>query len=216
MRVFWLFIALAVLVMIPFLIWGEWFGEMFSSEGSVAWLRGYGRWAWAAGLILLVVDVFLPLPSTVVMSALGYVYGSLWGGLLAASGSFLAGGVAYGLCRLVGHRAAVWIVGEKGLREGEHVFAAAGGWLVALSRCLPLLSEVIACMAGLTRMPARPFFTALACGSIPMGFIFAVVGQTGKEHPVLAIGLSLALPPVLWALARPHYRPSGKEPGRGD
>ncbi len=209
MRVFWIFLVLAVLVLIPFLIWGEQFTEIFDREGSVSWLRAYGSWAWAAGLILLVLDLVLPLPSTVVMSALGYVYGAWWGGLLAASGSFLAGSLAYGLCRMLGRRAAVMLAGEKGLREGERLFARAGGWLVALSRWLPLLPEVVACMAGLTRMPARRFFAALACGCIPMGFAFAAVGETGNRHPVPAIALSILLPAVFWLLVQPLL-------GRGD
>lgn len=206
LRFFWIFAVLAALVVVPFLLWGGRFGEIFSSQGAVDWLRGYGRWAWAAGLVLLVLDIVLPLPSTVVMSAMGYVYGPWWGGLLAASGSFLSGACAYGLCRSAGRRAAHWIAGEKGMREGELLFARAGGWLVALSRCLPLLPEVIACMAGLARMKAPAFFTALGCGCLPAGFIFAAVGHAGIERPALAIALSLALPAGFWLIARPIIR----------
>ena len=87
----------------------------------------------------------------------------------------------------------------------------AGGWLVALSRCLPILPEVIACMAGLTRMPAATFFAALACGSLPMGFVFAAIGHTGNDRPGLAIGLSLLLPVGFWLVVQPilkrHRRP---------
>ncbi|MEM7147948.1 MAG: hypothetical protein AAF591_22785, partial [Verrucomicrobiota bacterium] len=99
MRLVWLFVVLAVLFLIPFLIWGEWFGQLFSGDGAVAWLDGYGRWAWAAGLVLLVLDIVLPLPSTVLISALGYLYGTVVGGLIATAGSMLSATVAYGICR---------------------------------------------------------------------------------------------------------------------
>lgn len=203
MRILWIFLILALLALVPFLIWGERFGEIFTKEGSISWLQEYGRWAWAAGIVLLVLDLFLPLPSTVVMSALGFVYGVFRGGFLAAAGSFLAGAAAYELCRLMGHRAALWIAGEKGLREGEAVFAEAGGWLVALSRCLPILPEVIACLAGLTRMSRKTFYAALGCGCLPVGFVFAAVGQGGNEHPLAAIFLSIVLPVIFWAVVRP-------------
>lgn len=206
MRLLLIFFVLAVLVLIPFLIWGEEFGRFFDDEGAIAWLEGYGRWAWAAGLALLILDLFLPLPSTVVMSALGYVYGTFWGGLLASVGSFLAGALAYGLCRLLGRDTAARIAGEKGLAESEQLFASAGGWIVALSRWLPLLPEVIACMAGLARMPLRTFLVSLACGCIPMGFTFAAVGHAGASHPLLAIGLSVGLPPLIWLCLQPLLR----------
>ena len=202
MRGFWISVVLAVLVLMPFLLWGGRFEEVFTREGAVEWLRGYGDWAWAAGLVLLILDLVLPLPSTVIMSAMGFVYGPLLGGLIAAAGSFLAGSAGYVLCRYGGRRVARSIAGEKGMRQSEHLFMRAGGWLVALSRCLPLLSEVVACMAGLTRMPVGRYFAALACGVIPVGFVFAAIGSSGMEHAGLAVLLSLVLPVIFWLITR--------------
>jgi membrane protein DedA with SNARE-associated domain len=81
------------------------------------------------------------------------------------------------------------------------LFAKSGGWVVALSRALPILPEVISCTAGLVRMPFKRFVVSLACGSVPMGFLFAAIGQTGREAPGWAFGFSLALPAVLWLAA---------------
>ena len=41
--------VLALLVLIPFLIWGEGFERRFSQAGAIEWLRDYGRWAWVRG-----------------------------------------------------------------------------------------------------------------------------------------------------------------------
>ena len=70
-------------------IWGIWGGDMedrFTLEGSVAYLERSEGHAWLMGWGLLVSDVLMPIPGTVVMSALGYIYGTLLGGLLAATG----------------------------------------------------------------------------------------------------------------------------------
>jgi len=206
MRLLWLMVGLALLLLIPFFIWGRSLDEAFSTKNAAAWLQNFGPWAWAAGLLLLVSDLFLPIPGTAVMAALGFVYGPFWGGLLGAAGSFCGGALAYGLCRGLGRRIAVLLVGEQDLARGERLFANAGGWLVAWSRWLPLLPEVIACLAGLARMPARTFFLALACGCLPLGFIFAAVGHAGVDHPTLALTLSALLPPVLWLAARAYIR----------
>lgn len=206
MRLFWIFLGLALLLLIPFLIWGNSMAQTFSQEGAVNWLEQYGAWAWAAGMGLLMCDLVLPIPGTAVMAALGFVYGPLLGGLIGFGGSFLSGSAAYVLCRALGRNAAVRILGEKDLAKGERLFSRVGGWLVVLSRWLPLFPEVIACMAGLTRMSARSFHIAMACGSLPLGFVFAYIGHAGVDHPTLALTLSATLPPILWLCVQPFFR----------
>ena len=78
MRLVWIFVALALVLAVPFLLWRD--VGVFTPEGAVAWLREYGRWAWLAGIGLLVADLFLPVPGTAIMAALGFTYGPLVGG----------------------------------------------------------------------------------------------------------------------------------------
>jgi len=194
-----IFLALAALVVVPFLLWGDWFESSFSLEGTVAKLRAAGSWAWLVGIALLVADLFLPIPGTVVMSALGLVYGWFYGGILSAAGWIASGLLAYALCRRFGRGVATRLAGEKGLAEGDRLFRAeSGAWLVALSRWMPVLPEVVACLAGLHRMPFPRFAAALCAGSVPMGFAFAWIGHAGAERPGVAILLSAAVPPLIW------------------
>lgn len=185
-------------ILIPFAIWGEEFDMVFSLDGAQIWISQHGSWAWLAGILLLVSDIVLPVPSTIVMSALGLMYGWLVGGLLASAGSFLAGLTAYFACRWLGRPAALWLAGEDSLRRGEELFARRGGWLVALSRWMPVLPEAIACLAGLVKMNLRTYLTSLACGSLPVGFAFAAIGALGKTSPGVAMALSAAVPILLW------------------
>lgn len=184
------------------MIWGDHFDAALSLDGARAWMERYGQWAWLAGVLLLCADIVLPIPSTVVMSALGLMYGWWLGGLIAAGGSMLSGMVAYSACRALGHRAAIWIAGEEGLAKGERLFSKHGGWLVATSRWMPVLPEAVACLAGLVRMPWRVFLISLVCGSLPLGFGFAAIGALGASSPGLAITLSAVVPVLLWLLAR--------------
>ena len=188
-------------IIVPFVIWGAAFDKTLSLEGARQWMEGYGAWAWAAGIVLLVADIVLPVPSTVVMSALGWMYGWWIGGLICSAGSMLSGIVAYGACRWLGRGAARWIAGEEGLRRGEEIFEKRGGWLVALSRWMPVLPEAVACLAGLSRMRRRVFFPALVCGSLPTGFAFAAIGHLGQSEPGWAMALSCIVPVLLWLAA---------------
>jgi len=140
-------------------------------------------------------------PSTIVMSALGLTYGWFIGGCYATLGSFLSGLVAYGLCRIIGRPAALWIAGSEALAKGEALFISHGGWMVALSRWMPVLPEAVACMAGLVKMELRRFILSLACGSLPVGFAFAGIGALGQQSPGWAITLSALLPILLWLAA---------------
>lgn len=201
-RVWLLIVLLLAAIIVPFIIWGDRFDAALSLEGARAWMQTYGRWAWLAGVGLLCADIVLPIPGTVVMSALGLMYGWWWGGLAAALGSWLSGIMAYAACRYAGQGAARWIAGEDGLAKVETLFAKQGGWLVTLSRWLPVLPEAVACLAGVARLPWRTFVIALTCGSVPLGFAFAAIGAAAQLHPTLALGLSAAVPVLLWVLAR--------------
>ncbi|MBL9116895.1 MAG: VTT domain-containing protein [Verrucomicrobiaceae bacterium] len=195
----WLLVFVLVAFLItPFVIWGE----AFEGGDVGQWLAMYGKWAWAVGIGLLCADILLPIPGTLVMSALGFLYGWLLGGCIAAAGSCLAGLVAYWGSRWGGRGAAVWIAGEDSLAKAERWFAgASAGWLVALSRWTPVLPEAVACLAGLARMPVKRFVVSLVCGSVPLGFAFAAIGELGTHHAGAALTLSAVLPLFLYGVA---------------
>lgn len=197
------FLTLAVLVLVPFLIWGEALEAALDPRALAARLQAQGAAATLVALGLLWSDLLLPIPATAVMSALGFVHGAVLGGLLGAAGSMLAGLTGYLLCRAAGPRAARAILGEEGLAEGERLFARVGAWLVLLSRWLPVFPEVVACMAGLARMHLPTFLAALAAGSLPMATAFAALGAFGLERPGFALAASALLPPLIWILVRP-------------
>lgn len=202
MRLLVSFLILSGFFLISWSIWGGAWEDRFSLDGAVATIRSTGPWAWAAGIGLLVSDLVLPIPGTVVMSALGFLYGPILGGLIAAAGGVLAGITGYGVGRLCGERVARRWLGDVDFEKGQLFFARGGGWMVALSRALPILPEVVSCMAGLVRMPFGRFVAALACGSLPMGFLFAAIGSAGRDAPGWATAFSLVVPAILWLSAR--------------
>ena len=159
-RLLWLFVALAFLVLIPFLIWGEGLERTLQPRRRGRLARrlrrvGLGCRHAAAGLGPAAAD-----PGD-------RRHGGSGLRLRAALGrpdrhrqvGFLGGTLGYGLCRGFGRPLARRLLGPRDLEQGERLFARTGGWLVVLSRWLPIFPEVIACMAGLARMPLRTFLT---------------------------------------------------------
>ncbi len=196
-------LLLAAVVALPFVIWGEHFNAMLGQGRLLEWFAEYRRVAWLVGIALLVSDLLLPIPNTMVMATLGVLYGPVLGGLVSVIGNCLSGLLGYSLCRRFGRPVAKRLLGEADLSAGEYFFAHSGGWMVAGSRWMPVFPEVIACMAGLARMPVQRFLLALFCGSVPLGFAVAALGYAGSDRPVMTIALCALLPLPIWYLLRP-------------
>lgn len=197
-----IFLLLAALVMVPFFIWGGSFSEWLNPQELAERLRGQGMKGALLVIALLIGDLFLPIPATVVMAASGYIYGGWLGGAINVVGSMLAGMLAYNMCRKLGRSAAERLTGNHDFTGEEEIFARHGFWLIALSRWLPVFPEVMACMAGLMRMPARSFHLALLSGTLPMGFAYGFMGQSLGENPLIAAVIGILPPAFLWLVFR--------------
>ena len=178
-----------------------------------AWFRALGPWAWPAAVGLIVADVFVPIPTTVVITAMGQMYGPLLGAAIGIAGSFLAGVVAYGLTRMLGRRFAHWLLADE-LEAVETQFARNGPFVVACSRWLPLLPEAISCIAGLARMPFGKYCLALLCGAVPMSFAYAALA-TVSRNDLVPLVISILMPlPIWWIAGRLLYHRTGNGKNR--
>ena len=202
LRLLLLVLLMLVISVIPFLIWGEQLQASLAQKGAAEYMRQFGDWAWLAGIGLIVSDFALPVPSSVVMATLGIIYGPLIGGAVAAAGSMLAGLVGYGICRMISPRVAERLVGAQGMQQARQLFDRWGGWFVAGSRWLPVLPETISFLAGLTAMPFGRYVIALACGAVPLGFVFATAGHLGADNVVATLAISALAPLALWLALR--------------
>lgn len=163
------------------------------------WLDSLGEQVWIYAIGLMIADVLIPIPTTVIITALGQKYGPLLGGLIGVLGSFLAGITAYGGTRMLGRRFACWLLGDD-MPRAERFFERSGTFAVACSRWLPLLPEAISCMAGLARMPFAAYCVALLCGAVPMCFAYAALA-TISEHEFVPLLVSILLPVPIWWIA---------------
>lgn len=200
LRIWGIFAVLLVLALLPFLLIGEQMEQWFSFAGAQVWLsEHFGKWAWLGGMSLLLMDLFLPIPGTTVMSVMGFIYGTFWGGVINATGSIGSGWLTYEAARYLG-----WPIAKK--LAGEETLAQAHAWFekdkafgaVMMSRWLPLLPEAISALAGLSKMPRKKFLLALVLGSTPLSFVFAWVGEIGNQHATMALVLSAVIPLILY------------------
>ena len=203
LRLALLVFALLAITIVPFLFWGDRLEGALAEHGVAGWMQDFGRWAWLVGVGLIASDIALPIPASAVMAGLGIIYGPIMGGVISAFGSVIAGLLGYGACRLIGPKTARKFTGAEGFDQARHLFDRWGGWIVAGSRWLPVLPETISFLAGLTAMPFHRYILALACGSMPLGFVFATAGHVGADRPLVTLAICAIAPFLLWQALRP-------------
>jgi len=195
-------LGLCMFFLLGWWLFGAGLEQAWSAEVLVSRFEEAREWAWLAGIGLLLADLLLPVPGTVVMSALGAVYGFWLGGIIASAGSMLAGIFGYGVGRFFKEGFSRKWLGARDFERGKAMlFGRNGALVVAISRALPIFPEVLACMAGLLRMPFGKFCLALACGSVPVGFLFAWIGTVGRENPAWGLAFTIGVPALLWGAA---------------
>ena len=218
MRLYVVIFALVALTLIPTLIFDDEIDEAFAGEQGLERLRSFGPWAWLAAIGLIVSDLFLPVPSTAVISGLGMLYGPWLGGFVGGVGSTLAGLVAYVAGRWVGGPALRLFVGPEEMARLPRFFAKHGLWAIAVSRWMPLLPEALCALAGVARMRLGPFLAALACGSFAIGFAFGFLGVHYLDRPAAGLIVSALIPLAVWPPVhyflrrRPVIEPPPAEP----
>jgi uncharacterized membrane protein YdjX (TVP38/TMEM64 family) len=220
LRILLLILAIVAVLAVPYFIWGEQVEAAWEGANVVEYLRSQGPLAAVVAVGLICADLFVPMPSGAIMAALGLIYGMWVGGLIATFASFMAGLVGYTLCRAIGPRAAAWIASDSEIARLSGFFERTGMWAIAVSRLLPWIPEIIACLAGLSRMSFARFATGNLIGSVAVGFLNAYFGSHGETDPetlAVVIALPYFLIPVFLLILAGGFltkRPETAAPGK--
>lgn len=151
-------------------------------------------------IVLLLLDLFIPVPTLALGLLAGYFLGALYGGLSVAIGVMLAGLTGYTICWYYGPGLLLKIYKDpQKLREMGDIFSTRGTIVLIICRALPMLPEVSCCLAGANRMGFGKFLLCYAIGSVPYAFITAYAGsQSSLSDPRPAIFAGIAILLVLW------------------
>jgi len=172
-------------------------------EGAVsAWLSSAGTGSALTIVALLAVDVFFPVPSSLVMVLSGAAFGVLWGSLFSLVGSIGGEWFGFELVRRYGRKASARLIGEDDYARFSALFAEHGAAVVVISRALPVVMETMSLVAGLSGMTRRAFLVASFIGTVPISVVYAYAGavsrETGSLIPAVIILLATAGLGWLW------------------
>jgi uncharacterized membrane protein YdjX (TVP38/TMEM64 family) len=201
MRLFWLVLALFAAILVPFFLFGDYF-EGIASLAAEHRLSTPGAVAVIAGLLAL--DVFLPVPSSVVSAAAGALLGFFWGTAVVWAGMTVSCVLGY----LVGARSMSLtrrLVGEAGLARAAGTARRHGLIALALCRPVPVLAEASVVLAGTTRVRPGRFLLVCAWSNLGVAVVYAGVGSwsVSVNSFALAFLAAMAFPGLALAAARP-------------
>ncbi|GAB5496053.1 MAG: hypothetical protein Phyf2KO_11330 [Phycisphaerales bacterium] len=189
--------APVLIVSVAFILLHAPFERAFDGSAGVSWLQDQGQWAGLAGAGLLVADSLLPVPGLAITVALGRQYGTVTGGIYALAGWVGAGTLLFTATRLIGQSAAARLVGENSLNQLAEFFERRGIIAITMTRVIPVVPEVLFCLAGLAKMSFTRFIGALVAGSVPPAFIFAALGDIGRNDSLKMTVVALLVPVIL-------------------
>jgi uncharacterized membrane protein YdjX (TVP38/TMEM64 family) len=179
-------------------------GLEFSQESVARVVAGLGVWAWGLYLGIVVFRTFLGLPSAVVLSAGGLVFGTGTGALLGGIGIAISAVLWYAAARGAGRP---WFEQRLGprARELQRRAEAAGPLLVGISTAHPVGPLTPFHLgSGLAAIPIVPFLVAVSLGSPVRSSTLAFFGSSLLEFGTPRFYASSALVLVLGLLPLAH------------
>ena len=200
-----LWVILITIVLLPFVL----FGEQFEAFGKQITQSDTSRWLVAGAVFsLLALDVFLPVPSSIVSTGAGVLLGFgvgttvVWSGMMA--GSLL--GYAVGAR---GAGAARKLVGADGIARAADLVKRYGDLTIVLCRPVPVLAEASVVFAGLVRANYGRFLRLTVTSNLGIAAGYAAVGAYSRRLDtysfLIAFLGALLLPGIFILISRATF-----------
>jgi uncharacterized membrane protein YdjX (TVP38/TMEM64 family) len=195
-----LWVVLIGLVLLPFLL----FEQQFNAFAERITQSGTSRDVAAAAILgLLALDVFLPVPSSIVSTAAGLLLGFTAGTAIVWAG--MTAGCALGYA--VGARgagAAKRLVGDEGLARAARLARRYGDMTIVICRPVPVLAEASVVFAGLVHAPFGRFARLTALSNLGIAAGYAAFGAFSLRLDSFLVAFlgALLLPAVFLLISR--------------
>ncbi len=167
------------------------------------------------GAGLLAADSILPVPSSIVATAMGALFGTAAGTAINVVGLTAGCALAYWIGR------ALRGFNRAKLHRGDYNAVAVlmhryGDIALVLCRAVPVLAEASVILAGTFRLPVWRVIGMTALANLAVGGLYAAIGATAVQLPAVgAFALALLLPGLAFGIFVLFRRlPSGTEVGR--
>ncbi len=181
----WL-LAILIVPVIPFLACG-WFLE----PKIELWLDACRQWpAFVAslGALALIVDIFLPVPSSFVCTTLGQILGILPATVVCTAGLQVGSWLGWNAGRAWGNPWIERCCGKDTQKMGHEALEKWGGWAISLTRPIPLIAEAVVLLLGTHEANFSRWFPILLLSNLSIALAWCSLGYWSQSEQM-----------VLWA-----------------
>jgi membrane protein DedA with SNARE-associated domain len=172
-----LWVILITVVLLPFVL----FGEQFEEFGKQITQSETSRWLVAGAVFsLLALDVFLPVPSSIVSTGAGVLLGFAAGTTIVWTGMMAGCLLGYAVGSR-GATAARKLVGDDGIARAADLARRYGDLTIVLCRPVPVLAEASVVFAGLVRAQYGRFLRLTALSNLGIAAGYGAVGAYSRR-----------------------------------
>lgn len=194
------------LILLPFAFYGERLEAL--TTDLIAAGGGYSLGMAVVFTLFLASDVFLPVPSSVLSTAAGYLWGFSGGLAISLLGMTLGCLVGFALARGFKRIAAErWLGKDPALIKSLH--HRYNDWLIIVCRPVPVLAEASVFYAALAGMPVKRFLFLTAGSNLGISLIYAAAGaySANLDSLLYAFGAAVAIPGFGLLIGKRFLRP---------
>jgi len=171
---------LLTLILVPFALFED------PMNALSVWLVARDRPPAVARLavaLLLAADVVLPVPSSLVNTASGTLFGWFEGAIIAWLGMTVGSVAAWGLGRSAGRSGLRRLVSDAELTRAERLVTRHGDVALVLSRPVPVLAEASALLAAACGTPFSRYMLLSILANAGIAIAYAGVGALAADAP---------------------------------
>jgi len=160
---------------------------------------------------LLASDVFLSVPTILIVTYAGHILGFELGVIASTIGMLISGSIAYILCRLSGNKMLKLLIKDKKqIDEVNSIFHRLGFGMLIIARALPMLPEATCCLSGMMRFNFFKFLLYYLIGTLPYAIVLTYLGSVSSaDNPYpafIGIGVVYIILYLLWFFKLRHSK----------
>lgn len=158
---------------------------------------------WIVSFAVLSSDIFIPVPSSVVMVLNGKVLGFFFGMLLSTTSGLVSSAIGFYL----GRKSESFIdrfFSEKQQKVSSDLFQKYGLAAITLSKALPIISEAVSFLSGTTAISFRKFLWYSFIGHLIISAVYAYAGSFSSsiDSNLLSGGIIIAVLGLFYVIDR--------------
>lgn len=190
------FVITALLIVVVFLLFGSY--EQSTTQ-ALERLKVEPFQYSLYSFVVLVSDIVLPVPSSIVMYLNGFVLG-VWSGSVLSFGSLMLSSViGYFIGNIFGIKRS-----RKTNEKTMDLLQKYGSYAILITRGIPILSESVCFVCGYNRIPFGRYMIFNAVGFIPICTLYGYLGTVGGDQEAFGIALlaSVLITAIFFAIGR--------------